>query len=470
MEVVEELRRFSLTERLPSFFKIGSGCDKPGHIREVCMTKLPINRFSKMEIKRNTARTRLFMANSENNSNILRLDNIKGLLIDLNNLLGGNQDIQAQRDPRLTNLSSYIHKAINISCFSRDKTKAELDRLLEMKIVIVPTPDGSIRIVADFRDLLISQLNPHQHSILVVDDLLMKLSRKNIVFKDLPLKCYFSGTTRRRSKEFNGAPSIFQRYLESLLFDIPNWASFINDIAVSGSDVEDLLRSYERVSAALQENSAITDLAPVVRETFHVGRYCQKYIANFATKILACWRGIEVQSHPCVKFSANSSIKASGIALEHGNSEEAPHDMQSQPHAERSSLITRSGCCSFKARIQAKFRFTSALHEDVYEDEMKATTTNHQKVLPSSRPKNVLQRFCKKKATEFLETIIVIDETYGPKLWIRIRVDHPTNSQVSVRSPRSIRIFCLDEETEDAIRDAWRRLLPIPRIGDENRL
>ncbi|KII60433.1 Retrovirus-related Pol polyprotein from transposon 17.6 [Thelohanellus kitauei] len=52
----------------------------------------------------------------------------------------------------------------------------------------------------------------------------------------------------------SSAPAIFQRYLESLLVGIPNRASFMDDIIVSGSDVEDHLKSLERVLAVLQKN------------------------------------------------------------------------------------------------------------------------------------------------------------------------------------------------------------------------
>ncbi|KII60221.1 Retrovirus-related Pol polyprotein from transposon 17.6 [Thelohanellus kitauei] len=379
------------------FSKICSRCNKLGHIKEVCMTKLPINRFPKwnskyrsnnsinelvvnscelislsigienlhfpflvdtgascsiinstvfdalgielkednsviksfggaevairgyvmatISYKGNTARTCLFVANSENNSNILGLDSIKGLRIDLNNLFSCNQVIQAQRDPRLkTLLAKYrelfdesrlgecknikaklymkegavpkFSKARNIPFALREKTKAELDRLVErgvltkidasdwaFPIVIVPKPDGSIRICADFRDGLNSQLNAHQHPIPTVDDLLMKLNSMNIFSKIDLSDAYFQIPLDEDAKKLlvihtpfglyqynrlpfgiSSAPAIFQRYLESLLVEIPNCASFMDDIIVSGSDVEDHLKSLGRVLNVLQEN------------------------------------------------------------------------------------------------------------------------------------------------------------------------------------------------------------------------
>ncbi|KII60434.1 hypothetical protein RF11_09069 [Thelohanellus kitauei] len=253
------------------FSKICSRCNKLGRIKDVCMTKLPIDRFPKsnskyrssnsinevvvnscewislsigvenlhfsflvdtdasfsiksstvfdalgIELKEdssmiksfggaegairgyvmatisyegNTARTRLLVANSGNNSNILGFDNIKGLRIDLNNLFSCNQVIPAQRDRQLKTLRAKYRelfdnsrlgerknynaklymkdgavpkfsKARNIPLALREKTKAELDRLVErcvlgkidaidwaFPIVIVANPDGSIRIV-----------------------------------------------------------------------------------------------------------------------------------------------------------------------------------------------------------------------------------------------------------------------------------------------------------------------------------
>ncbi|KII68873.1 Retrovirus-related Pol polyprotein from transposon 17.6 [Thelohanellus kitauei] len=132
---------------------------------------------------------------------------------------------------------------------------------------------GSIRICADFRDGLNSQLNAHQHPIPTVDDLLMKLNSMNIFSKIDLSDAYFQIPLDEDAKKLlvihtpfglyqynrlpfgiSSAPAIFQRYLESLLVDIPNCASFMDDIIVSGSDVEDHLKSLERVLAVLQEN------------------------------------------------------------------------------------------------------------------------------------------------------------------------------------------------------------------------
>ncbi|KII72609.1 Retrovirus-related Pol polyprotein from transposon 17.6 [Thelohanellus kitauei] len=128
-------------------------------------------------------------------------------------------------------------------------------------IVVVPKANGQIRICGDFRVGLNSQLHVERYPIPSMHELLIKLKEMNIFSRLDYSDAYFQLPTpfglyryKRLSFGVSSAPAIFQRYIESILMQIPNCPTFLEDIIVIGASMTVHLKTLELVLAKLQEN------------------------------------------------------------------------------------------------------------------------------------------------------------------------------------------------------------------------
>ena len=132
--------------------------------------------------------------------------------------------------------------------------------------------NGDIRICGDYKTTLNPVLMKHLHPVPLFDQLRQNLKYgklfSKIDLKDAYLqfeispesKKYLTLSTHKGYFRYNRmpfgisiAPSIFQHYLDKLLGDLPNVAVYFDDIAVTGKDKEDHLRTLSLVFERLQE-------------------------------------------------------------------------------------------------------------------------------------------------------------------------------------------------------------------------
>ena len=184
----------------------------------------------------------------------------------------------------------YIDKSVQaIFCKSRpvpyairSQVEAELDRLTSLKVIepvqffdwaapVLKSDKKSIRICGDFK-LTINRVSKlDRYPIPRIEDLFAKLSG-GVLFSKLDLsqayqqleldeesKHYTVINTHRGLFQFNrlpfgisSAPGIFQRTMESLLYDIPRVIVYLDDILISGVSEEDHLKNLKLVLQRLQ--------------------------------------------------------------------------------------------------------------------------------------------------------------------------------------------------------------------------
>ena len=175
-------------------------------------------------------------------------------------------------------------KARNIPFALQDAVKLELARLENegilkpisysdwaSPIVIVPKPDGDIRICADYKNTVNPHIEADHYPLPTADELFTKI-KGGKTFSKLDLKTaylqieldpdsrkYLVINTITGLKEFTRMPygvkpasAIFQRKLENELNNIPMTVVKIDDILISGTDEEDHLKNLSTVFETLQ--------------------------------------------------------------------------------------------------------------------------------------------------------------------------------------------------------------------------
>ena len=153
----------------------------------------------------------------------------------------------------------------------RQKVDEEIGRLEEMgvvkkvqhaewaaPIVVVPKPDGSIRLCGDFKVTINPQLNVDQYPLPNPEDIFATLEG-GVVFSKLDLsQAYLQLRLHEESKKFvtintpkglyqfqrlpfgiASAPAIFQRVMDEVLADLPFVKCFLDDLLVTGKTVEE---------------------------------------------------------------------------------------------------------------------------------------------------------------------------------------------------------------------------------------
>ncbi|XP_052750764.1 uncharacterized protein K02A2.6-like [Galleria mellonella] len=132
--------------------------------------------------------------------------------------------------------------------------------------------NGQVRICGDYRSTLNPVLITHAHPVPLFDQLRQKLAEgekfTKIDLKDAYLqfpiaadsKKYLTITTHKGYFQYNRmpfgistAPSIFQHFLDKLLEDIPNVAVYFDDIAITGKNDLDHLRTLSIVLEKLEK-------------------------------------------------------------------------------------------------------------------------------------------------------------------------------------------------------------------------
>jgi hypothetical protein len=169
-------------------------------------------------------------------------------------------------------------KARKVPFALREKVNFELDRMEKSGVieridhsdwasplVIVPKPNGRVRITGDFKSTVNNQLCVKQYPLAHVDDLLESVSGGDTFSKlDGPdafhqveveesCKRYLVVSTHRGLYRYNvlpqgiaSSPAIFQELMDSMLQGIPMSGSFIDDVVTSGRDDDDHLQHLKQ--------------------------------------------------------------------------------------------------------------------------------------------------------------------------------------------------------------------------------
>ncbi|VBB34777.1 unnamed protein product [Acanthocheilonema viteae] len=169
------------------------------------------------------------------------------------------------------------------------KIEAELNRLLKNGIlepvdptitpirwstptVNVPKTDGSLRICADFRVTINKALLDESHLIPTFNELITKIGGGE-TFSILDLKdAYLQIPINKESQDaltivthmgyfkyarlpfgLTNAPLIFQRIIDKLLRGCPQTAAYLDDIIITGSDIEEHKKNLRKVLTILDE-------------------------------------------------------------------------------------------------------------------------------------------------------------------------------------------------------------------------
>ncbi|KII72985.1 Retrovirus-related Pol polyprotein from transposon 17.6 [Thelohanellus kitauei] len=125
------------------------------------------------------------------------------------------------------------------------------------------------------------------------DDFLIKLNKMNMFSKIDLSEAYFQIPLDEESKKMlvintpfalfqykrlpfaiASPPAIFQRYMESILSDVPNCVMFLDDVLISGASFDDYLISLELVLQRLQDNGLICSVQKCdffVKEVTYLG-------------------------------------------------------------------------------------------------------------------------------------------------------------------------------------------------------
>ena len=181
--------------------------------------------------------------------------------------------------------SPIFMKARPVPYSLRHKVELELERMVSMgalspiswsewasPIVVVPKPDGSVRICGDFRVTVNPFLKVDQYPLPRVEDILATLE-DSIVFSKIDLQsAYLQMELDEESREFTtinthkglyrfnrlafgiaSAPAIWQRAMEKVLVGILKTQCLLDDIIVAGSSMEEHLRLLEQVLERLTQ-------------------------------------------------------------------------------------------------------------------------------------------------------------------------------------------------------------------------
>ncbi|KII61636.1 Transposon Tf2-6 polyprotein [Thelohanellus kitauei] len=178
----------------------------------------------------------------------------------------------------------------------RDKVELELDRLLEQgiiervdtlqeqikwasPIVSVMKPDGSLRVCADFKVTINKYLEPEPSLIPRFEDIINNLYGGTLFsvidLKDAYLQMNVSTLSRKfltisthkgfyRYKRLpfgiSSAPAIFQRYMDSLLGGLRGVSCYLDDIIITGKNIEEHLTNLEEVLVRLEKSGITTQI------------------------------------------------------------------------------------------------------------------------------------------------------------------------------------------------------------------
>lgn len=166
-----------------------------------------------------------------------------------------------------------------------ESTKLELERLQKLKIiekvsltdwaapiVIVPKPDGSVRICGDFKQTINPCMKIDQHPIPNIEEIFSRLNGgekfTKIDFSDAFLQVELEEDSKmlttistpfgffkycRMPFGISNAPAIFQGISDQIVAGIPHTAVFLDDILVSGSNAEEHHKNLEEVFTRIKE-------------------------------------------------------------------------------------------------------------------------------------------------------------------------------------------------------------------------
>ena len=189
-----------------------------------------------------------------------------------------------------SNATPKFYKARTVPLALKEKVEAELDNLESMGIIqfskwaapVVPVvkQNGGVRLCGDYK-LTVNQASPvDSYPLPRVDELLASLSGGKFFSKldlsqaylQLPLdeqsREYVTVNTHKGLYRYNrlpfgvsSAPSIFQRTMDNLMRGIKGVSTYIDDILISGSTIEEHLQTLDIVlqkleSAGLKLNKA----------------------------------------------------------------------------------------------------------------------------------------------------------------------------------------------------------------------
>lgn len=178
-----------------------------------------------------------------------------------------------------TNAIPIIHKPYNVPLSLREKVEAELNRLCQEKIiqkvktskwaspiVVVPKPDGSIRMCGNYAVTVNPHIRTDHYKIPVIDELLHSVSGYRFYIV-LDLKgAYMQVKLSRNSREIltitthkglfeflrmpfgvKPASQIFQAVIDSILQGISNIFSYIDDLIIGANSIEELISILKKV-------------------------------------------------------------------------------------------------------------------------------------------------------------------------------------------------------------------------------
>ena len=239
------------------------------------LTKIPIDWKSVRSLACNNLEESLMQQRLEN-----LLAKYPGIMKDT---LGRVTDIKAKL--RLKDGSTPIFmKARPVPYNLRTKVEAELERLEQEGIItpvpwsdwatpvmVVPKPDGSVRLCGDFKTAVNPALNVDQFPLPRVEDILATLGGSD-VFSKIDLRwAYLQMELEEESKvlatinthkglyRYNrlafgiaSAPAIWQKTIERVLEGIPKTQCLLDDIIVAGTGEEEHLKLLEQVLERLQ--------------------------------------------------------------------------------------------------------------------------------------------------------------------------------------------------------------------------
>jgi len=183
------------------------------------------------------------------------------------------------------NAQPHFSKPREIAFSKRTAVKSELDRLEQEGVIIklnisdwaapivcVTKPNGKIRICGDYKALN-KQLHVDQHPIPKIDELMNKL-RGGVHFSKIDLAdaylqlelddeakrlCVINtpfGLYQYQRMCFGVAssPAQFQRFIDSIVSDLPGVAAYLDDIIITGTDELSHWKNLEQLLARLQDH------------------------------------------------------------------------------------------------------------------------------------------------------------------------------------------------------------------------
>eukprot|EP00731_Ephydatia_muelleri_P018557 Em0011g597a len=202
---------------------------------------------------------------------------------------------------RKEDTSPVFMKARPVPYSLRHKVETELERMVEIgaltpvswsewasPIVVVPKPDGSVRICGDFRVTVNPSLKVHQYPLPRVEDILATL-QDSTTFSKIDLQsAYLQMELEEGSKEvttintqkglyrFNrlafgiaSAPAIWQRAMDQVLMGIPKTQCLLDDIivGVKWEWTEDCTQAFLDVKLLMASETVLTHFKPALAVT-----------------------------------------------------------------------------------------------------------------------------------------------------------------------------------------------------------